>query len=269
MRIAAVALCMVAASVGAAQAQDVWDAARKAAGAAIAPQQSKTTLPGVTDQQASGALKEALGRGVDATVARLSKPDGFLKDQLVKILLPGPLKDAAPILSALGQGGLLTDLETRMNRGAELATPPAKRLFRAAIDKMTWQDAIGIVTGPQDAATQYLRRTAGEQLALEMKPIVAKQLEGAGATKAFNNVVSRVGGQQGVGALAGAVGSVLGGGTAQTGQSLTNFNMNDYVTNKAVDGIFTYIAKEEAAIRANPLKSGSNLIKTVFGAVKL
>jgi hypothetical protein len=257
--------CLIAAT---AQAQDILDIARKAAAGALQPGQTSQTLPGVTQAQAGGALKSALGIAVDSVVNRLGKQGGFLNDPLVRIGLPGGLKDVAPILQATGKAGLLTDLEARMNRGAELATPPARKLFHAAVDKMTWTDAIGIVTGGKDAATQYLRRTSGLELENQMRPIVGQQLQGAGAIKAFDSVVSKAGGQQGVSAIAGALGGVLGGTSGQSAQNLSKLNVTDYVTNKAVDGIFTYVAKEEAAIRANPLGAGSKIISTVFGAIR-
>ncbi len=248
-----------------AHAQDILDMARKAATGVVQPSQSSQSLPGISQTQASGALKSALGIAVDSVVNRLGKQGGFLNDPLVRIGLPGGLKDVAPILQATGKAGLLTDLESRMNRGAELATPPARKLFHAAVDKMTWSDAIGIVTGGKDAATQYLRRTAGQELESQMRPIVGQQLQGAGAIKAFDSVINKVGGQQGVGAIAGALGGVLGG---QPAQNLSKLNVTDYVTSKAVDGIFTYVAKEEAGIRANPLGAGSKQISTVFGAIR-
>jgi hypothetical protein len=251
--------------VATAQAQDILDIARKAATGAIQPSQGNPNLPGVTQVQAGGALKSALNIAVDSVVSRLGKQGGFFNDPLVRIGLPGGLKEVAPILQATGKAVLLNDLEARMNRGAELATPLARKLFHTAVDKMTWTDAIGIVTGGKDAATQYLRRTAGLELENKMRPIVGQQLQGAGAIKAFDSVVSKVGGQQGVSAIAGALGGVLGG---NSGQNLGKLNVTDYVTNKAVDGIFAYVAKEEAAIRANPLGAGSKLISTVFGAIR-
>lgn len=225
------------------------------------------SLTGVTQTQASGALKSALGKAVDSVVGRLGQTNGFLNDPLVKIGLPGGLSKAAPLLEAMGQAGLLSDLEARMNHGAEQATPLARKLFKTAIDKMTVTDAIGIVTGGQDAATQYLRRTAGTALEGEMRPIVAQQLRGAGATRVLGSVTSKLGNTQGAAALAGAVGNLLGGSTGESLQSVKDFNMTNYVTSKAVDGIFSNMAKEEANIRANPLASGSKLIETVFGAV--
>jgi Protein of unknown function (DUF4197) len=249
-------------------AQDILDAARKVAADALQPGQSAQSLPGISQTQASGALKAALGKAVDSVVNRLGTQGGFLNDPLVRIGLPGALKDVAPILQATGKAGLLTDLESRMNRGAELATPAARKLFHAAVDKMSWGDAISIVTGGKDAATQYLRRTSGLELENQMRPIVGKQLQGAGAIKAFDSVVSKVGGQKNVGAIAGALGGVLGGNAGQSAQNLGTLNVTDYVTNKAVDGIFTYVAKEEAVIRANPLAAGSKLISTVFGAIR-
>jgi hypothetical protein len=267
-------LCALATASGASAQGNILEQARQAAGAVAPAAKPSGSLPGVTQTQAGGALKEALKKGVDSVVGRLGKPGGFLTDPVAKILLPGALKDAMPILKAAGQAGLLTDLEKRMNSGAEAATPLARNLFRSAIDKMTIQDAIGIVTGGETAGTEYLRRTAGQELALQMRPIVSKQLEQAGAVKAFDKVSKSLGGAKAIGAVAGVLGGALGGKSGgqsggQSGQAsdLANFKMTDYVTDKAVDGIFHYVGKEEAAIRANPLGAGSSLIKTVFGAI--
>ena len=150
-------------------------------------------------------------------------------------------------MTKFGMGGLTADLDTRMNRAAELATPKAGALFVSAIQKMTITDAQTILTGPNDAATQYLRKTMGADLAKQMQPIVEQSLSEAGAVQAYNAVA----GQYAKMPLATSL----------------KTNMNDYVVNKAMDGIFYYVGTEEAAIRANPAKQTTSLLKTVFGSL--
>lgn len=201
----------------------------------------------LSDTQISTGLKDALKLGTQTVVKQLGKEGGFSLDPAIKIPLPAPLAKVDGTLKKFGMGSLTADLETRMNRAAEIATPKAGALFVNAIQKMTVTDAQAILTGSNDSATQYLRKTMGPDLAKEIQPIIQTSLAEAGAVKAYDAV------------------------TAQYAKmplaSSLKTNMNDYVTNKALDGIFYYVAQEEAAIRANPAKRTTDILKKVFGSV--
>lgn len=209
---------------------------------------SSSVAAGLSNDKIAAGLKEALNLSTKNVVAQLGKTGGFNLDPKIRIPLPTPLAKADSALKKIGMGALTEDLETRMNRAAELATPKAQALFVDAIKQMTVQDARSILSSKQDAATVYLRKTMGKQLETDMKPIVGKTLADAGAVKAYDQVACQYAQLPFVSGL--------------------KTNMNDYVATKAVDGIFYYVAKEEAAIRQNPAKRTTELLKAVFGAVK-
>ena len=204
------------------------------------------SIAALSDTQISAGLKDALKIGTQAVVKQLGRDGGFSRDPAIKIPLPATLAKVDATLQKFGMGGLTADLETRMNRAAEIATPKAGALFVNAIQKMTVADAQAILTGPGDSATQYLRKTMGADLAREIQPIIRQSMADAGAIRAYDAVTAQYA-------------------KMPLAASLKT-NMNDYVTNKALDGIFYYVAKEEAAIRANPAKRTTDILKTVFGS---
>jgi hypothetical protein len=189
-------------------------------------------------------LKEALRVGTGTVVSQLGKSDGFNADKAIHIPLPGQLATVQKALKAAGYSSLVDDLELKLNRAAEQATPKAKALFVDAIAAMTIQDAAKILNGPDDSATQYFRKAMGPGLAKEMEPIVDATLAEAGAVQAYD---------------------------AMMGQYKTlpfmpdaKADLTDYVVDKGLDGIFYYVAREEAAIRNNPAKRTTDLLKKVF-----
>ncbi len=216
--------------------------------AAPAKSNAAKALPSsLSDTQISAGLRDALKIGTQTVVKQLGKEGGYSRDPQIKIPLPGPLAKADSMLKKIGMGGLTADLETRMNRAAEQAAPKAGALFINAIQKMTVTDAQAILTGPSDSATQYLRKTMGAELAREIQPLIQQSLAEAGAVRAYDAVTARY---------------------AQVPlASSLKVNMNDYVTNKAIDGMFYYVAREEAAIRAQPAKRTTEILKTVFGSI--
>ncbi|PZQ46485.1 MAG: DUF4197 domain-containing protein [Micavibrio aeruginosavorus] len=229
-----------------ANAQTDWlGMVRSVLGSQTASKTTTTTGTGLSQDKIAAGLKEALNVGTKTVVAQLGKTGGFNLDPKIHIPLPPTLDKADKALKLVGMGSLTEDLESRMNRAAEIATPKAQTLFIDAIKKMTVEDARSILSSKQDAATQYLRKSMGTQLAAEMKPIVSDSLAQAGAVKAFDTVSGQYAKMPMVSGL--------------------KNNMNDYVTNKAMDGIFYYVAKEEASIRQNPAKRTTDLLKTVFG----
>lgn len=223
-----------------------------------------TTASGLSNSQAESGLREALRVASQRTVARVGKPDGYLKDPAVKIPLPSYLASARDLMAKAGMSGMLDDLELRMNRAAEAAAPKAADIFGKAISSMTVSDARGIVGGPQDAATQYFKRTTTQPLTQAFRPIMEQNLSQSGATQAFQKVSqsaasSASGAAGGLGGLAGLAG--VGGGSSAP----QSFDFTDYAVDKALAGLFHYIGQEEAAIRTNPAARSTELLKQVFG----
>ena len=190
-------------------------------------------------------LKAALEKGSDQVVGRLGRPDGFLNDPVARIPLPDSLQTAADFADRVGLGGYFDDLRTRLNRAAEQATPEARALFVGAIRQMSVDDARGILTGPDDAATRYFERTTGDQLVARMRPIVDRSLSQVGAVKSFNDLLSRY--------------------RLVPGAPDIDADLAGYVAGEARRGIFHYLAEEERAIRENPLERTSEILKRVFG----
>jgi hypothetical protein len=205
----------------------------------------------LTDTQIIAGLKEALGVGTGNVVMQLGRTGGFNLDPNIHIPLPEKLQQVDSALKLVGMNGLTQELETRMNHAAELATPRAKQLFIHSIQQMTFSDARTILFGgQQDAATKFFRRTMGTELVGDIKPIIQNTLSESGAIKAFDNITGQYNKLLMVGQLTGDAKS----------------NLNHYVAGKAVDGIFYYVAQEEAAIRQNPAKRTTELLRKVFGA---
>lgn len=206
-------------------------------------------------------MREALRVASQRTVAQLGKPGGYLNDPAVRIPLPSYLENACQLLAKAGMAGQLDDLQQRMNRAAEAAAPKALDIFTKAISSMTVSDARGIVGGPQDAATQYFKRTTTQPLSQAFRPIIDQNLAQAGATQSFQKVSQSLS-SSGGGAASGLAGMAGLGGASGAPQ---NFNLTDYALEKALAGLFAYIGKEEAAIRSNPAARSSDLLKQVFG----
>lgn len=208
-----------------------------------------TTSPVATENntsQIAAGLKEALRVGSDRVVSRLGTLDGFNADPAIHIPLPKSLKTVQATLDKVGMSYLLDDLELKLNRAAEQATPRARDLFVSAIRQMTMQDVMGIYNGPEDAATRYFQKKMSPQLAEEMKPIVEQTLEQAGAVQAYDTVMEKY--------------------KAMPFVPDVKADLNTYVVEQGMSGIFHYLAQEEAAIRQNPAKRTTELLKTVFGA---
>jgi len=213
---------------------------------------ANTSLGALSNTEIIQGLKEALNIGSTNVVSQLGVLNGFNNDPNIRIPLPEKLQKVDSALSAIGMNSLTSDLETRLNRAAEAATPKAKALFLSAIQNMTIEDAKGILSGPNDAATQYLRRAMGPQLTKDIQPIIQSTLSQAGAIQAYDRVIGRYEQLPFVSSLTGASKSQL----------------NDYVTDKALDGVFYYVAKEEAAIRENPAKRTTEILQKVFSAAR-
>ena len=161
-------------------------------------------------------------------------------------MLPGPLQKATSILRFTSKAGLTKDITKTLNDAAGKAALEAKPVFRSAIDGLTLQDGVGIVTGGQEAGTEYLQRTSGMELAAKVRPLVEKALGDLGAYQQ----VERLGSISALARLGGA--------------DISRDGLTDSVTDQAMEGIFTYIGKEEANFRRNPLDKGKKLLKGIF-----
>ncbi len=198
---------------------------------------------------AGGSVKGVLGNASDSALDQLSRPGAFYADQAVRILLPGPLQKATKLMKLTDKAGLTNNLTRSINDAAGLAAQEAKPVFRSAIDSMTLTDGVGIVTGGDTGGTQYLQRTSGNELRQKMRPLVSDALGRTGALKQLDSLGS-----------GGGAGGMLG---ALAGVDLSRDGLIDSVTDQAMSGIFTYIGREEATFRKNPLKAGKKLLDTV------
>lgn len=198
-----------------------------------------------TDDIARG-LRQALSVGSQNVVGQLGKVDGFNSDPVAHIPLPRGLEKVRNVMRKVGLSNDLDNLETRINRAAELATPKAKALFLSAINQMSIDDAVGILRGPDNAATQYFRGAMGGQLASAMRPIIDDSLSQVGAVRSFNSLLASYRKIP----LAPPI----------------EADLTEHVLGKGVDGIFHYIAVEEKAIREDPLKRTTELLQRVFGS---
>jgi hypothetical protein len=205
------------------------------------------SLDQLTDKDTAGGLKEALTQGAGKAVDLLGKNDGFLGNPKVRIGLPGGLDKAAGMMRNFGMGRQVDELETAMNRAAEAAVPQAKALLVDSIKKMSVDDAKGILTGGDDAATQYFRRTTAGPLAEKFKPIVQKAIAKVNLAEKYDQFAGK----------ASKFGLV----------SEQDSHLDGYVTGKALDGLYLMIAEEEKAIRSNPVGAAGSLAKKVFGAL--
>ena len=197
-----------------------------------------------TGEIAAG-LKEALRVGAENVVGKLGRPNGFKLDPKVHIPLPENLRKAKKIAAKVGLDSKFTDLENRLNAAAEAATPKARALLVDAISQMTLDDARSILNGPDDAATRYFRDKTSGKLSVEMKPIVDSAMAQVGAVQTYDSVVT------GLGPVAGMLPDL-------------KTDLSSYVVGKAMDGIFLYLAQEEQAIRRDPAKRTTELLRKVF-----
>jgi len=210
----------------------------------VAPLNAAT--PAATKAETADGLKVALNQAVVTAVTSLGRPDGFLANPEVRIPLPGKLQKAAKKLRKLGMSKQTDALELAMNRAAEAAVPEAKALFVDAIKQMSLADAVGLLRGPEDAATQYFRGAMSGKLTERFLPIVGKATQDVQLARQYNEVARR----------ASSLGLV----------DQKDADLDAYVTRKALDGLFLVMGREEAAIRKNPLGQANALLRKVFGS---
>lgn len=218
-----------------------------AAGLALSTSAMALSLADLTQGDASGGLKDALSQGAKVAVQQLGKPGGFSNNPDVRIELPGNLGKAAKTMKMMGMGAQVDQLEASMNKAAEAAVPQAQALLLDSVKKMTVQDAKSILSGPQDSATQYLNKTSREQIRAKFLPIVKQATAQVGLAKQYNSFAGQ----------AASFGVI----------DAKSANIENYVTEQALDGLFTMIAEQEASIRENPAGAATSLAKKVFGAL--
>lgn len=200
---------------------------------------------GLTEEKIAQGLKEALRIGSQDAINVVGRTDGFFGNELIKILLPPEVQKVESTLRTVGLGNYIDDFALSLNRAAEKASGEAFSIFVDAITQMTIGDAINILNGPNDAATQYFKEKTSLKLENMFRPIVNDALNSVGATKTYNDLTSKV-----------------------KSVPFVNIEMTDletYVTGKALDGLFLMIAKEEEKIRTDPAARVTQLLRDVFG----
>src|SRR4051812_43665498 len=205
-------------------------------------------LERITRQDASAALKAALEKGSIAAVAKLGHVDGFLGNPQVKIPLPESAQRAEHMLRRLGMGKYADELIVTLNRAAEAAVPEGKSIFVDSVKKMSVQDAKAIISGGDTAGTEYFRRTTREQLHKRFLPIVEKATAKVQLAQKYDQYADK----------AVAVGML----------KKEDADLDEYVTQKALDGVYLMVAEEEKKIRKDPVGTGSAIIRKVFGAIR-
>jgi hypothetical protein len=204
-------------------------------------------LNSLSNAEASAGLKKALDQGIDLAVGKLGVTDGFLKNPEVKIDLPPKLAKAESMMRMLGVGDQLDQLITSMNRAAEAAVPESKVLLKQALKQMSLEDAKRILTGGDDAATQYFKQATYTPLKAKFAPIIGRTTEKVKLGETYDTLAKK----------AVALGVL----------KPEDATLQSYVTEKTLDGLFLMMAEEERAIRKDPLGQASSLLKKVFGAV--
>ncbi|SOD42271.1 DUF4197 domain-containing protein [Nitrosovibrio sp. Nv4] len=202
----------------------------------------------LSDEDTAGGLKQALTQSANIAVDKLGVENGFLENPKVKIPLPGSLQKVEGLMRTLGMSKYADGLIVTMNHAAETAAAEAKPLLMDAVQEMSVDDARAILTGGNDGATQYFRNTTSEALTQKFLPIVKNATDQAGLVKKYNEFAGK-------GAKFGLVAE-------------KNANIENYVTQKTLDGLYLMMAEEERAIRNDPMGQGSKLLQRVFGSLK-
>jgi hypothetical protein len=218
------------------------------AGMLLAASAHALSLADITGKDASGGLKEALTQGAGKAVELLGRQDGFLGNPKVKIPLPESVQKVEGLMRNLGMGKQADELLTAMNRAAEAAVPQAKTLLVNSIKQMSVEDAKGILSGGEDSATQYFRRTTSGPLGEKFKPVVQKAMAKVKLAEKYDQLAGKA-------AKFGLVRE-------------QDAHLENYVTQKTLDGLYLMIADEEKAIRQDPAGAAGKLAKKVFGALK-
>ena len=207
--------------------------------------QVETAVSSLSNSEITAGLKQALEKGVGTAVSLLGKENGFFKNRKVKIPMPEKLQLVEDGLRKLGQDEIADEFVLTMNRAAESAVPATQEILKDAISNMTMEDAKQILGGADDAATQYFRSSSGDKLKSSILPIVSSATNKAGVTRQYKNLFDQLGFMKNL-------------------IDVDAFNLDDYVTDKTLDGLYTMMAKEEKLIRNNPAERTTELLRKVF-----
>lgn len=221
-------------------AQDLLNSVKKAVSG------NSNAGAGLSSDEIVSGLKEALTVGTQKSTSKLSAADGFFKDAVVKVLMPPQAQKVEKTLRSVGMGSIVDDAILSMNRAAEDASKSAAPIFVDAVKKMSISDALGILRGPDTAATSYLKKTTSLQLTTAFKPVIDASLAKTDATKYWKAVFDTYN-------------------NLPTTFKKVDSDLSSYVTQKALVGIFYYVAQEEAKIRKDPAAQVTDLLKKVFG----
>lgn len=205
----------------------------------------KATGGAVDDKTGAAGIKEALAVGTERAVASLSRENGYFGNAAVKILMPSSLQKVADVARMAGYQKQVDDFVLGMNRAAEAAAPMASSIFGDAIRAMTLEDVRGVLGGGDTAATEFFRRKTHDKLYAAFKPVVAKQVDEVGATRAYQDMIGRY--------------------EAVPLVSKQSLELDHFVTEKSLDGLFHMVGEEEKKIRTQPAARTTDLLKTVFG----
>jgi hypothetical protein len=200
----------------------------------------------LTDSTTASGLKEALQLATERAVQTTSQTGGFLDNPKIRIPLPGKLGSMATALRGVGMGAQVDELEVAMNRAAEKASAEATPVFVDAISQMSFKDASGILQGGDTAATQYFEKKTTDPLRAKFSPIVGDAMKDVGVAKLYDQLVAKYT-------------------SAVPFASAPKFDLNGYVTDETLDGLFTVVGQEEQKIRKNPAARATDLLKQVFG----
>ena len=217
----------------------------KGAGSLAKPVAAGSNIGAGDEKTNAAGLKEALAVSTERAVNGLSKQNGYFGNAAVKILMPPSIQKVAEVARMAGFQRQVDEFILSMNRAAEAAAPMAARYFADAIRDMTFEDVRGILTGGDTSATDFFRRKTHDKLYAAFKPIVSQKVGEVGATRAYKDMMGRYESVPMMGK-----------------QSL---DLDDYVTNKSLDGLFYMVGQEERSIRTNPAARTTDLLKTVFG----
>lgn len=239
-RLLALAAGLCLAITAAAQMPKLDDLLKGAAGLKGSP------IGATDDKTGAAGIKEALAVGTENAVKSLGRPDGYFANEAVKILMPEKIRKVSEVARMAGFQRQVDEFVLSMNRAAEAAAPLAAKFFGDAIRDMTLEDVRGILSGGDTAATDFFSRKTRDKLYAAFKPVVAKKVGEVGATRAYTDMMGRfdkvpmMGGRQ-------------------------SLDLDDYVTNKSLDGLFRMVGEEEKKIRTNPAARTTDLLRTVFG----
>jgi hypothetical protein len=214
----------------------------------VKTQGTQSTASSLSADKITAGLKEALKVSTSRAVATTGRPDGFLKNPSIKIQLPDKLRSAGTGLRLVGMGPQLDDLEVGMNRAAEQAAPKAKQIFVDALMKMTISDARNILNGSDTAATEYFRGSSSEELTVAFTPIVHSAMENVGVVRQYNQIMQNS--------------------MAAPLLRSRNFDLDNYVVGKTLDGLFFMLGQEEKKIRKDPAAQTTTLLRQVFGKIQ-